>query len=480
MMLTSFLFFLLVFLALGLYSATRSRGTKTDYYLASRAVSAPLVGLSAVATNNSGYMFIGVIGFTYATGLAAVWLMVGWIVGDFLASLVLYRRLRETTEATGEPSFAGVLSRWYGQERRALRTAAALLIVVFLGAYAAAQLAAGSKALHVLLGWHPRTGAVLSAGIVVLYCLAGGIRASIWTDAAQSLVMLGAMAVLLGAGVAGLGGPAAAWHALDGVPGFLDWFPPYLRVPGAIGMALFVAGWLFAGVSVIGQPHIVVRFMAIDRPASLWRARAYYYLFFTMFYAMATGVGLLARLYLPDLAQLDPELALPTMASDLLPPVLVGLTLAGIFAATLSTADSLILSCSAAVTHDLAPRRLERTAEIRGATLAVTALALGIALAQTHSVFSLVILAWSVLGSAFGPLLLVQARGGRVGEAHALAMMLAGAGTALAWRALGLHAQIYEGMPGILAGLAVYALAQGWRARRGHAAGPVASGRPRG
>lgn len=479
MLLFTFLLFLLGFLALGLASAARSRGTKDDYYLASRAVPAPLVGLSAVATNNSGYMFIGVIGFTYATGLAAIWLMVGWIVGDFLASLVLYRRLREVAEATGEPSFAGTLSRWHGTERRALRTVVALLTVVFLGAYAAAQLAAGSKALHVLLGWDVRTGAVLSAAIVVLYCLAGGIRASIWTDAAQSLVMLGAMAVLLVAAVAGLGGPVETWRALDAVPGYLDWFPPDLLLPGGAGMALFVLGWLFAGVSVIGQPHIVVRFMAIDRPGSLWRARAYYYAFFTVFYAMATGVGLLSRLYLPELGALDPELALPTMASALLPPALVGLMLAGIFAATMSTADSLILSCSAAVTHDLAPRRLERTAEIRAATVGVTALALAIALAQNQSVFSLVILAWSVLGSAFGPLLLIQACGRRVGEVHALVMLLAGAGTAIAWRALGLHGDVYEGMPGILAGFAVYAVPQVWSALHG-VRGAALAGRSRG
>lgn len=463
MTLLSFLLFLLAFLAIGLFSATRSRGTKNDYYLASRAVPPALVGLSAVATNNSGYMFIGVIGFTYATGLPAIWLMVGWILGDFLASLFLYRHLREVAERTGEPSFAGVLSRWQGAERPLLRIAAALLTLLFLGAYAAAQLHAGGKALHALFGWDPRSGSILSAIMVALYCSAGGIRASIWTDAAQSLVMVVAMGLLLAVAVAGLGGIGPAWQAMDAIPGYLDWFPGDLLLPGAAGMALFVVGWLFAGLSVIGQPHILVRFMALDHPENLWRARAYYYSFFTVFYAMATGVGLLSRLYLPDLAALDPELALPSMARMLLPAVLVGLILAGIFAATMSTADSLILSCSAALTHDLLPRRLERRGEIRAATLAVTLLALAIALAETQSVFSLVILAWSTLASAFGPLLLVQARGRHVGEMHALAMMLIGAGTALLWRQLNLHDDLYEGMPGILAGLTAYAAPQMWR-----------------
>ena len=90
-------------------------------------------------------------------------------------------------------------------------------------------------------------------------------------------------------------------------------------------MMLFVVGWMFAGFSVIGQPHIMVRFMALDNPANITRARLHYYGFFIVFYFLANGVGLLSRLYLPDLQSLDPELALPTMALELLPAALVGL-----------------------------------------------------------------------------------------------------------------------------------------------------------
>lgn len=100
-MVTSFLFFLGLFLLVGISSALKSRHTKQDYYLASSGVHPVLVGLSAVATNNSGYMFIGVIGYTYTTGLAAVWLMVGWILGDVLVSGVVHRKLRQATEKTG-------------------------------------------------------------------------------------------------------------------------------------------------------------------------------------------------------------------------------------------------------------------------------------------------------------------------------------------------------------------------------------------
>jgi sodium/proline symporter len=469
--LAGFLVALSVILGIGLLSALRSRGTRQDYYVAGGTVSPSLVGLSAVATNNSGYMFIGVIGYTYATGLAAAWLMLGWIVGDFVGSLLIHRKLRIRTERLGEVTFPGLLSRWGGQDFRLYRRAAALVAVIFLGAYAAAQLTAGGKALQALLGWHPAWGAVIGAGMVLAYCLAGGIRASIWTDAAQSAVMITAMAMIAWIGVRELGGPAATLAAFDAIPGFLSMAAPADAWPGATGLALFVVGWLFAGFSVVGQPHIMVRFMALDTPANLWRARAWYYGFFTAFYALATLAGMLARLYLPDLAAGDPELALPTMATGLLPPLLVGIVLAGIFAATMSTADSLVLSCSAALSQDLPRRRIEGRLAIKAVTAGVVLFALAIALARVQSVFALVILSWSVLASAFAPLLLVYARGGRPSEAQALAMMAAGVATALAWRWLGWHAAVYEGLPGMLAGWATHAA---WSlAVRGRAGSPA-------
>ena len=458
MIAVSFVGSLALILAIGLWSARASRGTGRDYYLASSSVLPWLVGLSAVATNNSGYMFIGVMGYTYVAGLASVWLMVGWIVGDFLASLLVHRRLRDATARSRETSFAGVLARWHGERWPLWQTLAGLISLIFLLAYGAAQLVAGSKALLVLLDWPLWSGAVAGAVIVCLYSLAGGIRASIWTDAVQSAIMMCAMGVLLYAALAALGGPAAAWARMGAVPGFLDWFPRDTALPGAGGGALFALAWMFAGLSVVGQPHVMVRFMALDDPTQMWRVRGWYYGWFTLFYALATGVGLLSRVYLPA-SGFDAELALPMMALELLPPLLVGLVLAGIFAATMSTADSLILSCSSSITHDLLPADDgDRTRWPKLATVAVTLVALAIALGGNHSVFSLVLFAWSALASAFAPLLFVYAAGGRPRQGLAIAMLVVGVAVAVGWRALGWHDAVYEGMPGILAGLAVYAL----------------------
>jgi len=457
-MVVSFLLFLGLFAVIGLSSALKSRGTKSDYYLASRSIPPSLVGLSAVATNNSGYMFIGVIGYTYSTGLASIWLMIGWILGDFLASTLVHARLRRRTERTGEVSFAGVLSNWHGSPSPILQRLIALITLVFLLSYASAQLVAGSKALQVLFGWPHWGGAVLGAVLVLLYCYAGGIRASIWTDAAQSVVMILAMGILLYTATQAIGGTGAAITEMKAVEGFMDLFPKDLVVPGLAGGILFAVGWGFAGMSVVGQPHIMVRFMALDDTSNMIRAKFWYYLWFIAFYAMATGVGMLSRIYLTDPGTFDPELALPIMALKLLHPFLVGLILAGVFAATMSTADSLILSCSSALTHDLLPQNIEDTRLIKLGTGVITFAALGWALFNRQSVFSLVIMSWSGLASAFAPLLIFKCFGGRPERAVSILAVLAGLATALAWRMIGWNDALYEGMPGILAGLLVLSI----------------------
>lgn len=455
-MIISFLFFLLLFVIIGVSSARMSRGTKQDYYLASSSISPALVGLSAVATNNSGYMFIGVIGYTYATGLASIWLMLGWIVGDFLASTFVHRRLRTATELSGEVSYAGVLSNWYNNGKQDnLQRIIGLISLIFLLAYASAQLVAGGKALHVLFDWPIWAGAVIGAVLVAVYCIAGGIRASIWTDAAQSVVMIFAMAILLFIATSSLGGIDASISQMNAVDGFLDWFPKDLALPGLAGGVLFAISWAFAGFSVIGQPHIMVRFMTLTSNQKMNQARLWYYLWFTAFYAMATGVGLLSRIYLANDGSFDAELALPTMALELLSPVFVGLVLAGIFAATMSTADSLVLSCSAAITHDLLPHKVENTFLLKIATLLITLVALFWALVNGQSVFSLVILAWSGLASAFAPLLIVLSLGGKPSQKLSILAVLTGLSVAMIWRYLGWHSTIYEGMAGMIAGLII-------------------------
>ncbi len=426
-----------------------------DYLVAGKTLPPWLAALSAVATNNSGYMFIGMIGLTYTTGLSSVWLMIGWICGDLLGSLLVLRPLRKASAHRRVQSFSGLLGDWWGQDYRQLARLSALIMVPFLAAYAGAQFSAGSKALQVAFGWGETTGALIGAGMVLVYSFSGGIRASVWTDAAQSMVMLVAMALLMWIGYQQFAGPQDVLTALRDVePGYMDWFPE----GGLLDRSLFVLGWVFGGLGVLGQPHIVIRFMSFAPPHHVHTVRLYYYSWFTLFYGATIVVGLLARILLPDAAQFDAELALPTLAQQLLPGAMVGLILAALFAATMSTADSLVLSCSAAVSRDLLPRRYSTLLASRVATAVVLLIALFIALTDNQTVFQLVLMAWGLLGTAFAPLLITFSLGGRPTERGAVLMVCLGPLVFLLWRAMGLGSVVYEILPGILAGLLVYPL----------------------
>lgn len=196
MILFSFCLFLFLFILVGALSLLKNKHTSTDYLIANRNIKPWMAALSAVATNNSGYMFTGMIGFTYLIGFSTIWLLIGWISGDFISSTFIHKKLRIQTEQKNEVSYASLLAKWGGADYRWIRVFGGLVTVIFLGTYAAAQLKAGSKALYVLFGWDYSVGAIIGSLIVLIYCFAGGIRASIWTDVAQSFVMILAMAIL--------------------------------------------------------------------------------------------------------------------------------------------------------------------------------------------------------------------------------------------------------------------------------------------
>ncbi|MDX1650106.1 MAG: sodium/proline symporter, partial [Myxococcota bacterium] len=399
--------------------------------------------------------------------------------GDLLAWLFVYRRVRGVSGRLRVNSLPALIGQ--GRERtvRAVVVLAGLLTFVFLGAYAAAQLEAGSAALQSLLGWPPWSGVALGAGIVVAYCFAGGLRASIWTDAAQSFVMLGTMAWILVAAGAEVGGPARLVGALAAQdPALTRWVPEGL----AFGLPLYALGFVVGGFGVIGQPHIVIRPMSLDRPEDVARARLYYFLWFVPFTAASFAVGLYARALLPELTEvatagLSPEQvelarvqaserALPEMAGRLLPELLVGLSLAGLFAATISTADSQVLACSAAITQDAFPRWRRSYLASKVATLAVTALALGVALTAGRGVFSLVLIAWSALASSLGALLLMRLRGGPAGPWTGVAVAVAGVATVVLWERSALADDVFKLLPALALALAVGGILRTVRRRR--------------
>ena len=230
MIITSFVICLFLFVLIGAASTLKSDKSNADYLLAGRTVKPWLVGVSAMATNNSGYLFIGAIGYTYTSGLESLWVMFAWMAGDFMASCFIHQRIRIVSNKQKILSFGSMVATWHGQHFKKVRILAGIITVVFLGAYAAAQFTAGSKALYVIFGWDYGVGAFIGSVIVLIYCFAGGIRATIWTDAAQTVVMFIAMALMLVVGLNEIGGVEAFLLKLGDVsPTYLSLFPANLR-----------------------------------------------------------------------------------------------------------------------------------------------------------------------------------------------------------------------------------------------------------
>jgi sodium/proline symporter len=463
-----FVLSLLVFTGIGFASTVARQKTSEDYLVAGRKIPAWLTALSSAATNNSGFMFIGLIGFTYRFGVQAVWLQLGWIVGDWVAWRWVHARVRRVSgdvDACSTPALIATSDA--GRLLKPVSIAAGALTFIFLGGYAAAQFKAGSTALHALFGWDLAVGAILGAAIVLVYCFSGGLRASIWTDAAQAIVMIISMAAIVGSAWRQLGDPAALWRRLGEIdPALLEWFPSSL----ALGFVLYFIGFCFGGFGVVGQPHILARSMAIESAEEIPMARRIYFAWFIPFSVLAVMVGLYSRALLPELAigaessaavaVHKAELAFPRMALTLLPDGVVGLVLAGLFSATMSTADSQVIACSAAITQDIAPKWRDSYAASKAATTFITLLALGLALSSADGVFDLVLSAWSMLGASLGPLVLLRVFGRSVSPALALTMMAAGLATVWWWESSSWSGAVFKLFPGMLVPLVIYAIAQ--------------------
>jgi sodium/proline symporter len=257
------------------------------------------------------------------------------------------------------------------------------------------------------------------------------------------------------------GGAVGVWRALNEIDPALVSFMPQ---SAELGITLYLLGFVAGGLGVLGQPHVIVRTLAI-RAGEITRARWVYFAWYLPFSAAAVLTGLCGRVVLPDLTKgLAPEQAaeaaeklLPVLAQHTLPSVWLGILVAGVFAATMSTADSQFLACSAALTQDMMPRWRASYWASKGATLLVASLAITIALTAGGNVFGLVLGAWSALGATLGPLLIVRSLGLPLPPQRALAMMALGFLTQFFWVRGGLSDHVFELLPGMLAPLFLYA-----------------------
>lgn len=441
---------------IGIYAWAKTRADSAGYLLAGRGLGPAVTALSAGASDMSGWLLLGLPGALFASGLVEAWIAIGLTIGALANWIIVAPRLREQTERLGDaltiPQF---LANRFPETGTLLRVTSAVVIVGFFTVYTASGMVGGGKLFATAFaGSLPATGLsdymlgiFVTAGIVLLYTMIGGFLAVILTDFVQGMIMMTALVVM----------PLVIWmntdaaSALAMVPqaGFLS-----LTQGATLVGVISAVTW---GLGYFGQPHIIVRFMAIDRVENIPRARLIGMSWMVISLAGAIAVGLAGRAYAQarGLVVEDPETIFIILSELLFHPAVTGFLYAALLAAIMSTISAQLLVSSSSLTEDFYRLFLRRSASEREAVNIgrlcvglVAAAALVIAADPESEVLGLVANAWAGFGAAFGPLILLALTWNRMTGAGAVAGLVTGAGVVAGWIALGLN-KVFLGGPGL-------------------------------
>ncbi|SFG20167.1 solute:Na+ symporter, SSS family [Palleronia marisminoris] len=452
-------------LATGFYAWRKSTSSSEDYVLGGRNLPPAVAALSAGASDMSGWLLLGLPGALYATGLVEAWIGIGLFLGALANWIIVAPRLREQTERYDNsltiPSF---LANRFPTQAAALRMISAVVIVVFFAVYTASGLVGGGKLVQSAFDGNYQIGVWLTLGVVLTYTVIGGFLAVSLTDFVQGCIMMLALVIMpiivlyAGAG----GGFSQASETLAAVdPNYLSLFD-----------GLTLIGWLSAitwGLGYFGQPHIIVRFMAVRSVKSVAAARNIGMTWMGISLLGALGVGILGRAYVErnGLELADSETIFILLAGLLFHPLVTGFLYAALLAAIMSTVSSQLLVSSSSLSEDFYRLVLDRepseTEVVNVGRLAVVAVGVVagiIALDPDSQVLGLVANAWAGFGAAFGPLILLALTWSRMTGAGAVAGIVSGAVTVIVWILLGWNGSflggpgVYEIIPGFIVALA--------------------------
>ena len=449
----AFSLYTLVIVVIGLYAARFSRDSDEDFFLAGRSLGSWVAALSASASSESGWVTLGLVGQGFALGARAYWIIPGCLVGFLFNWYVIAGRMSDRARQLDALTLPDFLAFSFGERRPVLRSLAVLIILVSMLAYVASQMAAAGKAFEGAFDINYRLGVLIGAVVVLVYTVSGGFRAVCWTDFLQALLMVGALVlfpiyllithgglVFLHTQLAEVGGTAAHEPV-----GYLLKFWPQL---GGLALVGFLLGSNALGINFgyPGQPHVLVRFMALKDRREVRVAGLVSFVWGLCVYWGAVTVGLFARAMFESgetwaaALKTDQEMSLVISAMHLLPGVLSGLVLAAILAAICSTADSQLVVAASSAANDLYARIFDRSGRKahpwvnRLTVLGLGLLAVAMVVDQRVNVYKYVLTyGWAMLGAAFGPQVLLLLLWRRASYAGCLAGMLTGFGVAILW-----------------------------------------------
>ena len=447
-------FYFALVLGIGIWAMRIGAGKDLEgFLLGGRRVGPIVTALTLQTTSMSGYMFLGAGALGFAEGYWALWYAAGDIGGGVLNLSVIGRRMRKFSQIIGALTSIEYLEKRYPSP--AVRLIAGVLTVLLLGCYVLAQFIAGGKGMALVTGVPYWLASLIAVGIILIYTLLGGYLAVAYTDALQSVVMLIGIGWIVVAALIEVGGLGAANATIGSIdPTLLSVWGRGLGYEGEWGLVL--GALLIFSVGYMGWPHVVTRHLAMRDPATARQAGAYATAWNLLFVSTPYLLGILAIIILPDLD--DPELAIMRLAENLLPAAVMGVVMAAIMAAIMSTADSLLLQTGSIASRDLYERFINPGASerqmvwvSRGLVFSIGAVGYFVALADPPSVFSIVVFATSVLGSAFLPAYVCAVLWRKANTPAAIASMVTGATLAFFWEFVGLVE--ITGLPQMLAGV---------------------------
>jgi solute:Na+ symporter, SSS family len=439
------------------YWAYKKTSDLSDYMLGGRGLGPGVTALSAGASDMSGWMLMGLPGAMFTDGLSSIWIAVGLTIGAYLNYILVAPRLRTYTEVADDSiTIPDYLENRFNDTQKILRIVSGIVIIIFFTLYASAGLVSGGKLFESAFGLDYMTGMLLTVGVVVAYTLFGGFLAVSWTDFVQGCIMFIALVLVPIVAFTEVGDTQTLVDTVRGVD------PQLLNVTKGLSFVglLSMLAW---GLGYFGQPHIIVRFMAITSVKEIKAARriGMGWMIISIIGALLTGFIGIAWFEQQNRNLADPETVFIQFANLLFHPFITGFLLAAILAAIMSTISSQLLVTSSAVTEDFYKQFLKKNASDkelvligRLAVLTVAVIAVLLSLNPNDTILSLVGYAWAGFGSAFGPLILLSLFWKRMTKWGALAGIIVGAITVLVWVQFpDLKAEVYEMIPGFFLSL---------------------------
>ena len=456
--------YMAVVIGIGIYFAKRSNQSSEDYFLGGRSLGPWVTAMSAEASDMSGWLLMGLPGVAYWCGLSdAAWTSIGLALGTYINWLLVAKRLRRYSAVAGDAiTLPDFFSNRFHEKKKVIMTLSALFILIFFTVYASSCFVTCGKLFSTLFGASYQSMMIAGAVFVVIYTFLGGFLAESASDFMQAVVMIFALTVILITGTLAAGGLQAVVDNAKNIPGFFTFFgiaspsvdangiqqvangAPVFGEAGSYGF-LTIISTLSWGLGYFGMPQVLLRFMAIRKTDELVRARRIATVWVVISLAAAVLIGMMGRAMFPVHETLNTasgaENVFIVLSRHLLPPLLAGLVMAGILAATISSSDSYLLIAASAVSLNIFKGILKKDASdkqvmtmSRIILLLIAVVGVIIAMDENSVIFTIVSFAWAGFGAVFGPIMLFSLFWKRTTQAGAVAGMVTGGVMVFLWK----------------------------------------------